>query len=172
MSLVSFHKCVRFENGWKKTKDIESTNIDRIREILNEVDESRNHIVFLDGYVFDGNMHIDVLMTCNYWISESREKRRLVLNCSMSFHGNSGSVEDHMNNVKEFYVYSWKLEEYQKAVENRAFFNSIKNRAFFNSIKDCLDSSCVKVCNRQRNRLDLVNSKFYFAGGSPRHMFH
>ena len=48
------------------------------------MDESKQHIVFIDGYTLKGDKHIDVQKACYSWLKKDREKRRLVVVCSMS----------------------------------------------------------------------------------------
>jgi hypothetical protein len=77
----------------------------------------------------------------------------------MSCRGKTRMDEDMMLKIEEFHVFSWKLEEYKEAVENQIFFNNVKDR---------LDSSSQ---SDDCTALDLIHSKFYFAGGSSRFMF-
>jgi hypothetical protein len=57
-------------------------------------------------------------------------------------------------------MYSWNLDEYKSA---------IKNDDFFDSIKDYLDAN-INTKEKPSNE-DLIESKFYYAGGSSRYMF-
>jgi KaiC/GvpD/RAD55 family RecA-like ATPase len=76
--------CVRLEGDSKKSREIYDSNIDDLFDILEEVDESKQHIVFIDGYTLNGDKHIDVQKACYSWLKKDREKRRLVIVCSMS----------------------------------------------------------------------------------------
>jgi hypothetical protein len=114
--------------------------------------------VFIDGYTDNGQKHIDVLQACCSWLEEDREKRRLVVVCSMSSRSNARLEEDMMLNIQTFNVYSWKEEEYHLAVRNDEFFNHVKS---------ALDADL----HIDSSREDLVRSKFYFAGASARWMF-
>jgi hypothetical protein len=51
---------VHFEGDSKKSRMIYDANVFELSEILEEVDSSKHHILFLDGYVLNGPKHIDV----------------------------------------------------------------------------------------------------------------
>ncbi|KAK5665313.1 hypothetical protein QVD99_008145 [Batrachochytrium dendrobatidis] len=150
--------CVRLEGDSKKSQEIYDSNIDKLFDILHKVDESKQHIVFIDGYTSNGQKHIDVQQACYSWLEEDREKRRLVVVCSMSSRYKAKLEEDMLLNLKQFNVYSWKEEEYIHAVQNDEFFNHVKA---------VLDSDLQIDSSRE----DLVRSKLYFAGASARCMF-
>jgi DNA polymerase III delta prime subunit len=150
--------CVRLEGDSKKSRKIYDSNIEELFDILEEVDESKQHIVFIDGYTLNGDKHIDVQKACYSWLQEDREKRRLVVVCSMSSRYKAKLEEDMMLNLEQFNVYSWKEEEYLLAVRNDEFFSHVKT---------ALDSGLQIDSSRE----DLVRSKFYFAGASARWMF-
>ena len=163
LSRFKFPVIVRFGNGEKKALEIVDTNIERIREILYEIKESKRHIVFVDGYTLNGPKHIEIQMTCYSWLEENRENKRLVIVCSMSARVKKKLDEDLIMKNKDFHVYSWRLEEYKEAVQQEQFFNCIKDNLDSSSVEQFPNNSC--------DPLELVNSKFYFAGGSPRFMF-
>jgi hypothetical protein len=73
--------CVRYENGIKKTCGIQ---LEELKGILGEVDETQNHVVFIDGFASNGNKHIDILWICDSWRDQDKFNRRLVVICSMS----------------------------------------------------------------------------------------
>jgi hypothetical protein len=150
--------CVRLEGDSKKSREINDNNIDELFEILEEVAESKQHIVFIDGFILKGDKHIFVQKACYSWLEKDREKRRLVVVCSMSSRYKAKLEEDMLVNLEMFHVYSWKEEEYLAAVRNDIFFNHVKS---------ALDADLEIDSSRE----DLVRSKFYFAGASARWMF-
>jgi hypothetical protein len=152
--------CVRLEGDLKKSREIYDSNIDELFDILEEVDESKQHIVFLDGYTLNGYKHIDVQMACYSWLEKDREKRRLVVVCSMSSRFKARKEEDMELNLEQFDVYSWKKEEYLLAVQNDEFYSHVKT---------ALDSGL--QTDDKLTPEDLVNSKYYFGGDSARWMF-
>ncbi|EGF80872.1 hypothetical protein BATDEDRAFT_24341 [Batrachochytrium dendrobatidis JAM81] len=103
--------CVRLEGNSKKSQEIYDSNIDKLFDILHKVDESKQHIVFIDGYTSNGQKHIDVQQACYSWLEEDREKRRLVVVCSMSSRYKAKLEEDMLLNLKQLNVYSWKEED-------------------------------------------------------------
>ena len=154
--------CVRLQGSLKKSREIE--NIEDLKLILNDVDASKTHLVFLDGYTTKGPRHIEFLMACNSWLIFNSKVRRLVVVCSMPCRGKINEEEDDMHRVEEFFVYSWKLTEFKEAV---------KHQELFSSIKDNMDPGVVEKGRDAGTEVitDLVESKFYFAGGCSRYMF-
>ena len=152
--------CVRLENGSKKARQIQPTDSDSITDILAEVDESKQHIVFLDGYVLNGENHVHIKQECFAWRNLNREKRRMVVVSSMSARYKAKAHEDMVSNTEEFFVFSWKEEEYLDAV---------KHSEFFENVRGVLDAELPG--ETEPSPEDLVRAKFYFAGGSARWMF-
>ena len=102
-------------------------HIEELFEILNEVDNSKQHIVFIDGYVLNGDNHNSVQKICKFWLVNNLEKRRMVVVCCMSSRFKAKAEEDMLYNLEEFMVYSWKEQEYFDAVKNGEFFNNVKH---------------------------------------------
>ncbi|EGF80874.1 hypothetical protein BATDEDRAFT_24349 [Batrachochytrium dendrobatidis JAM81] len=98
--------CVRLEGDSKKSQEIYDSNIDKLFDILHKVDESKQHIVFIDGYTSNGQKHIDVQQACYSWLEKDRKKRRLVVVCLMSSRYKAKLEEDMLLNLKQFNVYS------------------------------------------------------------------
>lgn len=93
---------------WRAIYD---SNINELFNILEEVDESKQHIVLIDGYTQNGRKHIDAQKACYSWHKIDREKNRLVVVCSMSSRYKAKKEEDMMLNLEQFVVYSWKEED-------------------------------------------------------------
>jgi hypothetical protein len=128
---------------------------------LNEVNESKQHIVFIDGYALNGRKHDDILYDCYNWLENNLEKRRLVVVCSMSSRYKAKPEEDMLLNLEEFVVYSWKEQEY---------FDTVKNEEFFNNVKHVLDVH-VSTDDSSATPEEFVRTKLYYAGTSARWMF-
>jgi hypothetical protein len=158
---MNYPVCVRYESGLKKTCLIRDRTLDELDDLLAEVEGDRKHIIFIDGYVLGGDQHIAIEKTCYVWLKENKTLRRLVFICSMSSRGKTNLDEDMMNNVEEFFVFSWELNDYLAAVQHEAFFNNIKHN--LDSFDDDIQQSI--------SRADMITSKFYFAGGCARFMF-
>ena len=151
--------CVRLEDESKKSRKISGSNIDELNDILKEVDKSKQHIVFIDGFTLTGRKHSNIYQACFEWLEEERQKRRLVVVCSMSRRHKSNLENDREIKLETFNVFSWKEEEYILAVQNDKFYYHVKW---------ALDND-VQIGS---HRNDLVRSKLYFAGASARWMFH
>ena len=187
MSRDQYPVCVRLDGELKKSRRISFGKIDELLEILGEVADSKQHIVFVDGYALNVPNHSDVQQACYFWLETDREKRRLAIVCSMSSRYKVKPHEDMQMNVEEFFVYSWKVQEYLDAVQNPDFFSYVKNLldtdlSFSSSampeemvnispnVKKGLDSKLFK--NSPATPEELVLSKHYFAGSSARWMFN
>jgi DNA polymerase III delta prime subunit len=168
LSRMDFPVCVRYERGTKKSRkiDLKDPMLPDLDDVLFDVGDSTQHIVFVDGYTLTGNRHIDIQQTCYSWLKKDKVNRRLVVVCSMSSRGKTKLEEDMMSNVEEFFVYSWELDEYLAAVKHDAFFNNVKHN--LDSSDDLQISSAETL---QASRAALIKSKFYFAGGCSRFMF-
>lgn len=151
----SFPKFVHYQAGENCKESGVIRDEEQLRNILDSESEKR-HFVVLDGYVGLREQD-DTLMHCNGWV-EDIDTRRLVVVCPCISRGKSSFDEDVIHRVKLHYVSSWKIEEYQEAV---------KNKIFFESIRDFLDSSIDPDVPPD----ELIESKFYFAGGSVYFMF-
>jgi hypothetical protein len=55
-------------DGYKKTRQLK--HFAELEDLLCEVSDSKNHIVFVDGYTLTGIKHIDVLMACHSWLKD------------------------------------------------------------------------------------------------------
>jgi hypothetical protein len=155
---IATTSCVRLEAGRKKVLSLES--VDNLKSILNDCDSSKQHILFLDGYA---KGYEKFLRVANTWLSEDSCTRRIVVVCSMSIRGGNYDVYDHKYKVQVFNVFSWKLDEYQKAAEVDPLFNNIEDK---------LDAHNAEPNTEESNlRKSLVASKFCYAGGSSRYMF-
>jgi KaiC/GvpD/RAD55 family RecA-like ATPase len=132
-------------------------------------------VIFLDGFVSSNHKHSKIQRNLYDWRNSDTESRRLVVVCSMASRYKSKSHDDDRLNLKVYYVYSWTKEEYLQAVQNDEFFNTVREH---------LDASCnIRNSSPQANvevnsesveevsRSDLVESKYYFAGGCSRFMF-
>ena len=110
--------------NWRFTVDND------LKDILYSESEKK-HIVFIDGYK-SVETHEHFMRVCHDWFYQNNEKNRLVVICSMSSRGKTDGEDDKIDNVKEFFVNSWKINEY---------YHDIQNEEFFNSIEQYLDSS-------------------------------
>ncbi|KAJ3196378.1 hypothetical protein HDU82_001806 [Entophlyctis luteolus] len=176
LSRSKYPVCVRFDGKSKESCVIEDTNISRLRAILNQVDG--NHIVFVDGFAATGDKHIDVQKCCYDWRSKNLTNRRLVVVCSMSSRGKTKLDEDQMDGVEEFFVYSWKLDEYLSAVQHLKFVEVVKQNLDSSALLETLAPNGLDIPMLPEDMAislsseDMVISKFHFAGGSSRLMFH
>jgi hypothetical protein len=150
LSRRSFPRYVQFDGNYKY-----SGKLDDI-EVL-DFESDKKHILVLDGYT-GATKDEPILLKCQAWFSENITLHRMAVLCSMSSRGKSNPQDDINERVKIHNVNSWKLEEYHQA---------IKDKVFFESIREFLDGSLDLKITPQ----ELIDSKYYFAGGSSRFMF-
>ncbi|KAJ3347335.1 hypothetical protein HDU83_002191 [Entophlyctis luteolus] len=176
LSRSKYPVCVRFDGKSRESCVIQDTNISHLRAILNKVDG--NHIVFVDGFAATGDKHIEVQKCCYDWRSKNLTNRRLVVVCSMSSRGKTKLDEDLMDGVEEFFVYSWKLDEYLCAVQHLKFVEVVKRNLDSSALLETLAPNGLDIPALPEDMAislspeDMVISKFHFAGGSSRLMFY
>ncbi len=142
-----------------------------ISKILKKCGSEKKGILFLDGLVFgsgSGSHAHEIYRSCLRWLKEDRVTRRLVVVSSMTGRHKSKLKEDLQNQLEEFIVFSWSLEEYQKAVLHQSIASSVAN-VLDAHIEEVLDAN---VEEGARNSIaNKVISKYRYAGGSSRFMF-
>jgi KaiC/GvpD/RAD55 family RecA-like ATPase len=137
-----------------------------IEEIL-QTEKEKQHIVFIDGYK-SLESHSNFLRSCHDWLKQNKEMNRLVVICSMTSRGKTNNEDDKYFNIKEFFVNSWKIDEYYQAVQNEEFFNSIEQ--YLDSSQNLEEITMIERTEKERIK-ERIDSKYYFAGGSSRFMF-
>jgi hypothetical protein len=166
--------CIRIEDGMKKTLKFHfssSTSLQYVlMQSLNTVDENKKHIVFLDGYVMSKSNHDDLLTVCDRWRDEGKRNRRLAVICSMAARSKVNTVEDMIDNVEKFYVYSWDKEEYLLAIQHDEFFDNVQGALDANDKSQEIEHQADPSTSSSL-KADLIEAKFYYAGGSSRFMF-
>jgi Crinkler effector protein N-terminal domain len=173
LSRVDPPMCVRLKGNSKQTvRTLVPLSYLDVSQILNEVDDTKEHIVFLDGVMLNSDRE---QMICRGWLKENRANRRLVVVTSMSARGKTNVDADAEMNVLEHFVSSWKLNEYFEAVADEELFEIVKPQ--LDASDDCepadidMDASGEALVDITNWRQSLVRSKYYFAGGSARYMF-
>jgi hypothetical protein len=144
---------------FKKCCEIYDSIVHEPDEIFKEVDSAKQRLVFIDEYALRGTKHMEIQRVCYAWLEQDRVKTSLVVVCSMSSRYKSKSEKEKLLNLKEFFGSAWKKQEYLDAVGNQRLFHHV-------SVLDTDLSSDFSPSPE-----DLVLSKLYFAGGSPRWMF-
>ncbi|CAM6093753.1 unnamed protein product [Calypogeia fissa] len=134
----------------------EKFKLENRHEYLNQLKVENKHLLVLDGFT-NGTTNNTMRTTCEFWLKNDFEMRRLFVVCSMASRFKSSSRGDDMRlNVTDFTVSSWTLGEYKAALEKPALYATVQEK-----LKTDTDKSSD----------ELVESKYYFAGGSARYMF-
>ncbi|KAH9079947.1 hypothetical protein Ae201684P_020527 [Aphanomyces euteiches] len=82
--------------------------------------------------------------------------------------GKRNREDDKHAGIEFFHMYSWTRDEYREAVNNPEFFNLVKDNLDAKLPSDVNDPTDLTT----KDHLDdMVDLKFYYAGGSCRHMF-
>ncbi|EGZ27628.1 hypothetical protein PHYSODRAFT_293418 [Phytophthora sojae] len=153
-------RCVRLIGDERKTRAIDIADMD---EVLRIDDDTMHHLVLLDGWTA-ADSFTQLTVKCVEWFLQSNEikQRRLAFVCSVAARGKVQEDMEILTNAMEFHVWSWTLDEY---------LNAIKDDEVFQSVSQCLDAPAV-LPNEEMSRAAMVESKYYYAGGSCRYMFH
>ncbi|KAJ3089623.1 hypothetical protein HK102_005906 [Quaeritorhiza haematococci] len=159
--------CVQFVGNQKRARVIKGACSHQIEDVLTDIDiTEHHHIVFLDGYTLQDGQR-EQYMACIRWLESNYEKHRLVIICSTACRGHISETTDMKRNCKEFFLESWRLEEYLAAVRNDSFFQNVCN-GILDSTGWAADSH---KAQDNFSRDEIVKSKYYFAGNCPRFMF-
>ncbi|POM80720.1 Crinkler (CRN) family protein [Phytophthora palmivora] len=152
-------QCVRLIGNERKTRFLEISDVD---EVL-MVDDKRHHVVLVDGWTA-ANEFMELTRKCVRWFLHSNgvKQRRLAFVCSVATRGKFQEDMEILTRAREFRVCSWTLHEY---------LNAIKDDEVFQSVSQCLDAPAV-LPDEEMSRAAMVESKYYYAGGSCRYMFH
>ncbi|KAL3662205.1 hypothetical protein V7S43_013004 [Phytophthora oleae] len=153
-------RCVRLTGDERKTRRI---GLQDVEEVLEVDDKTKRHMVLVDGLAAL-DAFIELTSTCIDWFLLSKEKRRLAFVCSMSSRGKVDEDLEIETGAVEFPVYSWTLDEYHVAIQDDEVWTNVS---------PYLDAPQVLPSKKmsRESREDMVQSKYYYAGGSCRYMF-
>ncbi|KAH9084554.1 hypothetical protein Ae201684P_001796 [Aphanomyces euteiches] len=135
-------RCVRLIGDERKSRFFQVSDLD---EVLMD-DDTRHHVVLVDGWT--ASEGFDEL-TGNASDGSSKEKK---VQEDLEF----------VTGAKELFVWSWTLEEY---------LNAINDDEVFEMVSQNLDAPAVLTKKKTMTRAVMVESKYYYAGGSCRYMF-
>ncbi|KAH9140830.1 hypothetical protein AeRB84_014959 [Aphanomyces euteiches] len=135
-------------------------------EFPDYLDGQNNLFVCLDGLNnFQG--HNEVLCLIQKRLGRHGGNRFVVCS-SMATLGKRNREDDKHAGIEFFHMYSWTRDEYREAVNNPEFFNLVKDNLDAKLPSDVNDPTDLTT----KDHLDdMVDLKFYYAGGSCRHMF-
>ncbi|KAG6964012.1 hypothetical protein JG687_00006231 [Phytophthora cactorum] len=135
---------VRLIGDERKTRIIDITELE---EVLQFDDDSKHHLVLVDGWTA-AESFTKLTITCAEWFLQKDVvmQRRLAFICSVAARGKVREDMEIVTRAMECQVWSWTLDEYLDATSDDTFFN------------DMLPY--------------LVETKYFYAGGSCRYMFY
>ncbi len=133
------------------------TSYEFVRDFLRRTVGSQKCLLIVDGFLKLNIQHDQIYKDALLWRSNDENNRRLIIISSMASRGKVNDGEDRLNRVKEHLVPSWTLGEYFDALQIPDLFRSV--------------SSLLGSPNSVQGFQELIKEKFYFAGGSARHMF-
>ncbi|KAH9183716.1 hypothetical protein AeNC1_014309 [Aphanomyces euteiches] len=130
------------------------------------LDGQNNLFVCLDG-LDNIQGHNEVLCSIQKRLGRHGSNRFVVCS-SMATPGKRKREDDKQVGVEFFHMYSWTRDEYREAVSNPEFFNLVKDNLDATLPSDVNDPTDLT----SKDYLDdMVDLKFYYAGGSCRYMF-
>ncbi|TMW64761.1 hypothetical protein Poli38472_011641 [Pythium oligandrum] len=151
-------RCVRLIGEDRRSRILDISDVD---EVL-MVEDTRHHVVLVDGWTA-ADEFIELTRKCVEWfLAGTKVKRRLAFVCSVAASGKFQEDMEILTRAREFRVWSWTLDEY---------LNAIKDDEVFQSVSQCLDAPAV-LPDEEMSRAAMVESKYFYAGGSCRYMFH
>ncbi|KAG9397891.1 hypothetical protein AC1031_022071 [Aphanomyces cochlioides] len=86
----------------------------------------------------------------------------------MSTLGKTNTTEVIRDGIEFFFMYSWTRDEYRTAVQDQEFLNSVKVNLEATPPSDVIEETSSTGDDYLDDMIDL---KFYYAGGSCRYMF-
>ena len=152
---------VRFADGKRASGEIASSS-EEFKQFLRSPEcGKRMHLVVLDGYTDEDQSHSWFPRLCHRWVLEDMEHRRLISVKSMSSYKQLHPSLKAKLRLRQEYFGSWTKNQYREALRNDAFLNQVKSK---------LDAH-VEVSSLGIDYEHMMESKFFFAGGSCRYMF-
>ncbi|KAJ3291398.1 hypothetical protein HDU76_007291 [Blyttiomyces sp. JEL0837] len=152
------YECAKYCGATKYGINPINSKDDNLKMLL-EDEHGKKHIVFLDGVIVGDNP--DIKVACQCWLRSDFDRHRLVVTSSMSSRGKANKDDDDKHGIEEFFVDSWQLDEYVAAVQHENFFRRVEHN---------LDAS-IAMDTDKGDKVEMLKSKHYFAGGSSRFMF-
>jgi DNA polymerase III delta prime subunit len=137
-----------------EAKDFVSNFVIILKSLSAEGEKSK--VLFIDGFVDD--LHKDILSSSTDWRNWNPEYHRVIVNCSMPSRKKRLKVSKQQR-YADFDVYSWKLEEFLKAIENPMF-----REYLLNHLGEIPLGTLASI-------RAYIEEKHFHAGGSSRYMF-
>ncbi|OQR92669.1 crinkler (CRN) family protein, partial [Thraustotheca clavata] len=159
-------RCVCLIDNEKKSRVVQMKKIEE--EILNNVchfGPNKKQLLIIDGVVAATEFS-ELTRSVRHWFNDDCENRRLAFVCSAASRGKVAEGTTAEGNIKEFFVYSWTLNEY---------FDVIKNPDFCKEVAPLLNAPVAASLNAPVDIIkftELVELKYHYAGGSCRYMFN
>ena len=147
--------CAIFEGNARYTATV---NLEEVVDLLKRMGSPKKMLLIVDGFVSTIERHQLILEEAETWRKSDLFSRRLIVISSMSSRGKKDEGVEEMKGVKEHLVPSWTLQEYMDA---------LKNPLILKSVSGALGTA---PGNPSQDLQELIKRKFYFAGGSARHM--
>ena len=135
------------------------TSYDFVRDFLGQAGGSQKCLLIVDGFLNLNIRHDQTREYAQSWRIADQYNRRLIIISSMSSRGKVNDGEDSLYRVRELLVPSWTRRDYVDALQIPELLSSVSS------------SLGSPPGNSVQGLQELIDQKFYFAGGSARHMF-
>ncbi|CAH0476302.1 unnamed protein product [Peronospora belbahrii] len=170
-------KCVHMSGQERKTGTIDIAKLTALLESIN----AQNCLVLVDGWTYTESRG-DLEGTCFLWYTSANVpgEKRLVFICSVASRGKSSADFEYDWKILEHEVWSWTLDEYLDAINDKEFFNNVLPKLDATSNNTSSTNAMQQAMKKRRksqsddpfdNRAFLLETKYHYAGGSCRCMF-
>ena len=149
--------CAIFEGNARYTATV---RLEEVVDLLRRMSSPQKMLLVVDGFLITTERHKLILEAAEAWRKLDLFNRRLIVISSMSSRGKKDEGVEETKGVKEHLVPSWTLQEYMDA---------LKSPLILKSVSGALGTA---PGNPSQDLQELIKRKFYFAGGSARHMLH
>ncbi|CAK5056313.1 unnamed protein product, partial [Aphanomyces euteiches] len=140
----------------------------RIGSVVSKLPRSHDDqklFVCLDGF-HEGDYHMKLFR--KHIAAQLKDIDRFVVCSSMSTLGKRNPDDDNRAGIEFFFMYSWTRDEYRAAVQDEEFLNSVKVYLDATPPSDMNEETTLTGAEYLN---DVMDKKFYYAGGSCRYMF-
>lgn len=135
------------------------TSYEFVWDFLGQAGGSQKCLLIVDGFLNTNIRHDQTREYAQSWRTADQYNRRLIIISSMSSRGKVNDGVDSIYRVRELLVPSWTRREYDDALQIPELLSSVSS------------SLGSPPGNSVQGLQELIDQKFYFAGGSARHMF-
>jgi hypothetical protein len=118
-----------------------------------KIEVTKPHVIVVDGFYLSVKKHEAIISAMKNWRNVDRTKRYSIFSCSLSSRDEEDSKHDSVEQIEEFFMPSWTMNQYTEATSDPSFLTQVDQY---------LDATSDKDLNKR------LASKFALGGGSVR----